>query len=80
VDLFTAILGGSTIVSTLAGNVTLTIPAGTQPGQTFRLKDRGLPELRQPNKFGNLFVKVKVELPRNLTKEQRELFEKLRSS
>lgn len=79
-DLYTAILGGSVVVSTLAGNVNLTIPAGTQPGQVFRLKDRGLPHLRQPNSFGNLFVKIKVELPRNLNATQRELFEKLRNS
>jgi curved DNA-binding protein len=80
VDLYTAVLGGTVMVSTLGGNVTLTIPAGTQPGQTFRLKDRGLPVLRQANSFGNLFVKVKVELPRTLNKDQRELFEKLRTS
>lgn len=79
-DLYTAVLGGSIVVSTLAGNVTLTIPAGTQPGQVFRLKDRGLPRLRQPNTFGNLYVKVRVELPRTLTADQRELFEKLRTA
>lgn len=80
VDLYTAILGGTVVVSTLAGNVSLTIPAGTQPGQTFRLKERGLPHLRQPNSFGNLLVKAKVEIPRTLSKDQRELFEKLRNS
>jgi DnaJ-class molecular chaperone with C-terminal Zn finger domain len=77
-DLYTAILGGTLKVSTLSGDVNLTIPAGTQPGQTFRLAGKGLPALRQPNQFGNLYVKVKVELPKHLTAAQREAFEKLR--
>lgn len=80
VDLFTAILGGSVVVSTLAGNVTLTIPAGTQSGQVFRLVGRGMPQLRSPQTFGNLYVKVKVEIPKSLNATQRELFEKLRKS
>lgn len=77
IDLFTAILGGSVKVFTFAGDVTLTIPAGTQPGTAFRLAGRGMPILKS-GKFGDLFVKVKVELPKNLTREQQELFEKLR--
>lgn len=80
VDLFTATLGGSVIVSTLAGNVTLTIPAGTQPGQIIRLAGRGMPFLRSPQTFGNLYVKVKVEIPKNLSAAQRELLEKIRKS
>jgi DnaJ-class molecular chaperone len=58
--------------------VNLTIPAGTQPGQLFRLVGKGMPVLRQPNTFGNLYVRVKVELPKTLTSTQREMFEKLR--
>lgn len=80
VDLFTAVLGGTVKVSTLSGDVTLTIPAGTQPGQMIRLAGKGLPALRQPNSFGNLYVRIKVELPKNLTAGQSELFEKLKNS
>ena len=80
IDLFTAVLGGAVKVSTLSGDVTLTIPAGTQPGQMIRLAGKGLPALRQPNSFGNLYVRIKVELPKNLTAGQRELFEKLKNS
>jgi len=79
-DLYTAILGGTLKVTTLSGDVTLTIPAGTQPGQLFRLAGKGMPELRSPNTFGNLYVRVKVELPRHLTASQRDLFEKLRKN
>jgi len=57
--------------------VVLTIPAGTQPGQAFRLTGRGMPHLRNPEKRGDLFARAKVSLPRNLSEEQRALFEKL---
>lgn len=79
VDLYTAVLGGSAPVTTLAGNVELTIPAGIQPGQSIRLTGRGMPRLKTPDQHGDLFVQVKVQLPRNLTPQQRELFEKLRA-
>jgi curved DNA-binding protein len=80
VDLYTAVLGGSVKVFTFAGEVNLTIPAGTQPGQTFRLPARGMPALKSPQTFGNLYVRVKVEVPKNLSVDQRELFEKLKNT
>lgn len=77
VDLYTAILGGQAIVPTLSGNVTLTIPPGTQPGQTFRLAGRGMPLLKDRNKTGDLYARVKVQIPRKLTDTERDLFNKL---
>jgi curved DNA-binding protein len=77
VDLYTAVLGGSSQVFTLNGLVTLTIPAGTQAGQTFRLKGKGMPSLRQSDKYGDLYAQVKVHLPEQLTPRQKELFEQL---
>lgn len=79
VDLYTAVLGGTAPVETLAGKVELTIPAGIQPGQSIRLAGRGMPHLKAPDQHGDLYVRVKVQLPRNLTSKQREMFEKLRS-
>jgi len=58
--------------------VVLTIPSGTQPGQKFRLSGRGMPILKSSQTYGNLYVQVKVELPKKLTDEQRKLFEQLR--
>jgi curved DNA-binding protein len=75
VDVFTALLGGEVEVPTLNGKVRLTIPPGTQPDQTFRLSGRGMPLLKIPEKRGDLFVKVKVSLPRKLTDEQKNLLE-----
>jgi curved DNA-binding protein len=77
VDLFTAILGGEVTVATLSGNILLTIPSGTQPGQTFRLAGRGMPVLNEAHTYGDLFVQVKVSLPRKLTPRQREIFQEL---
>ncbi|MFO7741341.1 MAG: J domain-containing protein [Anaerolineae bacterium] len=79
VDLYTAVLGGETKVPTLEGSVVLTIPPGTQNGQVFRLRGKGMPNLRNPDKRGDLYAKVDVELPTDLTPRHRELFEELRS-
>jgi curved DNA-binding protein len=78
VDLVTAVLGGEVRVPTLAGNVNLKIPEGSQNGQIFRLRGKGMPKLNKPNEYGDLYVRLDVRLPTRLTPEQRELFEQLR--
>lgn len=78
IDVFTALLGGEADVQTLTGRVKLTIPPGTQPEQKFRLAGRGMPKLKDPQSKGDLFVKVKVTLPRQLTDEQKRLLERVR--
>jgi curved DNA-binding protein len=80
IDLYTAVLGGEVKVTTLSGNVMLTIPAGTQPDQTFRLVGRGMPRLKAPDTHGDLFVRAKIKMPRNLTPEQKKLFIQLSRS
>jgi curved DNA-binding protein len=77
ISLYNAVLGSETTVSSLAGSIVLTIPPGTQPGQTFRLAGRGMPHMRSPEKRGDLYVHVKVQLPRTLTEAQRRLFQEL---
>lgn len=78
VPLYTAMLGGKVAVPTLDGSVQLNIPPETQNEQLFRIRGRGMPALKQPSEKGDLFAKVKVRLPKNLTDEQRKLFEQLR--
>ena len=80
VDLYTAVLGGEVTVPTLSGNVVLSVPAGTQPGQTIRLSGRGMPQLKSPKEHGDLYARIKVKLPRELSSHQRELFEELAKS
>jgi curved DNA-binding protein len=77
VDLYTAILGGEVEVPTLSGNVVLTIPAGSQPDQSFRLKGRGLPNLRNKKKRGDLYARLDISLPRKLNSRERKLFKEL---
>ena len=75
VNVFTAILGGEAEVETMTGKVKLSIPAGTQPEQVFRVSGRGMPHLKSPDTKGDLFVRLKVEIPRYLSSKQRELLE-----
>jgi curved DNA-binding protein len=74
-SVFTLILGGEAEVETPAGKVKLGIPAGTQPDQVFRLAGRGMPQLKSPHTKGDLFVKLKVQIPKYLSSKQRELLE-----
>jgi len=74
ISLATAILGGTIEVRTLGGNVEMKIPAGTQPGSIFRLKGRGLPDVHS-RQIGDELVRASIEIPKNLTSEQRRLME-----
>jgi molecular chaperone DnaJ len=75
VPMHTVALGGTIEVPTIDGKrMTVTIPAGTQTGQQFRLKGKGMTVLRSPNR-GDMFVEVAVETPVNLSKKQKELLE-----
>jgi curved DNA-binding protein len=77
--LYTAVLGGEVNVPTLSGEVKLRIPPETQSGRLFRISGRGMPRLKQPNEYGNLYARVLVQVPTNLTGEELALFEKLAS-
>jgi len=72
----TAALGGETDVPTLDGHVTMTIPAGTQPGRRLRLRGKGMPAMKSGS-HGDLYVQVQVETPVHLTAEQKELYRRL---
>ncbi len=74
-SVFTLILGGEAEVETPTGKVKLNIPAGTQTDQVFRLAGRGMPHLKNPATKGDLFVKLKVQVPKYLSSKQRELLE-----
>ena len=74
-----AVLGADILVPTIDGDEKLKIPAGTQPGKIFHLKGKGVQHVRSKNR-GDQMVIVNVAVPSKLTKEQRELFEKLAES
>ena len=75
VSIFTLILGGDADVETPAGRVKLNIPAGTQPEQVFRLAGRGMPQIKNSSTKGDLYVKLKIQVPKYLSAKQRELIE-----
>lgn len=75
----TACLGGELEVPTLDGRVKLKIPAETQTGKLFRLRGKGVKPVRGGS-IGDLLCRVQVETPVHLTKEQKELVEKLGES
>jgi curved DNA-binding protein len=77
VDVLTAVLGGKINVPTLTGSVKLTIPAGTQGGQTFRLKGKGMPRSKQKDTHGDLLATVNIRVPRQLGDQERTLYEEL---
>jgi molecular chaperone DnaJ len=71
-----AALGTTVEVPTLDGNVSLDVPAGTQPGETLTLRGRGLPPLNR-GRTGDLRVVINVAVPRRLSSDQRDLLEQL---
>lgn len=77
VDVVTAVLGGKVEVPTLTGPVTLNVPAGTQGGQTFRLRGKGMPHLRNKQQFGDLMARVQIRIPQDLDTRQRNLYQQL---
>lgn len=78
-DVFTLMLGGKVPVSTLSGEVSITVPEGTQNGKKFRLKEKGMPNYNGKGS-GDLYVKIEAKMPGSLTAEQKELVKKLQDS
>jgi curved DNA-binding protein len=77
VDVLVAVLGGKVTVPTLTNPVTLTIPASTQGGRTFRLKGKGMPHLRDNQQYGDLLAQINIRVPETLSPEERQLYEQL---
>jgi DnaJ-class molecular chaperone len=68
-----AALGAKIEVPTVEGKAQLRIPPGTQSGQKFRLRERGVPSLRNPEVRGDQFIEVQVTLPRVISEETKEI-------
>ena len=76
INIAQAVLGADIEVPTVDGSEKLTIPAGTQPGKVITLRARGVPRLQRSGR-GDQKIVVNVDMPKKLSDEQRELFEKL---
>ena len=75
-----AALGGTADIPTVHGNVTVTVPPGTQTGDSQTVKGKGMPSLRRRGAFGDHYIKYYVEVPKKLTPEQKELLTKYAES
>merc|ERR1712137_1384813 len=73
-----AILGNSIKTPVVDGEVTIKVPAGTQPGQVMRVKGNGAPRLGNPNQRGDHYVTMNIELPKNLSKEEETIMKQLK--
>ncbi|MBI2595204.1 DnaJ domain-containing protein [Candidatus Daviesbacteria bacterium] len=73
-----AVLGDTIEVKTIHGKVKLRIPPATQPGSLVRVKGKGVPTLKGGS--GDHYVRVKVEVPKNLTSKEKQLYEQLAQS
>lgn len=78
VDLYKAVLGGTSKITTFAGTVKLSIPPESQQGKVLCLKGLGMPNYNTPDKTGDLYVTLNVKLPENLSEKERELFTELK--
>ncbi|HSD64092.1 MAG TPA: J domain-containing protein [Ignavibacteriaceae bacterium] len=78
VDLFTAVLGGNVQIQTLDHKtLSIVIPPETDNGKLLKLRSQGLMKKENKNKRGDLFIRIIVQIPKHLSKEEKELFMKL---
>ena len=71
-----AAVGGITRIPTLEGDIDLDVPAGTQPGAVLRVRNKGMPRLRQKGR-GDLLVRVNVRVPTKVSAKDREILREL---
>jgi curved DNA-binding protein len=77
IDLYTAVLGGETVIDTLDSKVKLKVAPGTQNGTRVRLKGKGFPVYKKEGQHGDLYVTFTIKIPADLTEKQKELFTEL---
>jgi curved DNA-binding protein len=79
ISLYKAMLGGEAVIETLSGQVKIKIKPETKNGTTLRLKGKGFPAYRQQGIAGDLYIKINLQIPENLTDKEKELFQQLAS-
>ena len=77
VDLYTAMLGGQILIRTLRNPIKITVSKETENDKVLRLKGMGMPKYGKENEYGDLYAKVNVRLPTNLSSKETELFKEL---
>jgi curved DNA-binding protein len=77
VEIYAAVLGGKTLIRTLKGNIRIDIPKESDSGKVLRLKGLGMPRYGKENEFGDLYAKIKITIPKDLSNEEINLYKKL---
>jgi len=72
-----AVLGGKTEVETIEGGIKMKVPPGTQSGEIFRIKEKGVPHLQKRGR-GDHLIKIVVKIPKNMSRDQRELVDRMK--
>ena len=80
VDAFIAMLGGSVEIPTMSRPVKVKVPKGSQSGRKLHLTGKGMPKLKEKDSHGDLYARLMVTVPTDLTEEQETLAEQLRDS
>lgn len=75
----TAVLGGTAYFKTLYGSVQCNVPAGTRSGSRIRLKNKGIVSMKSPDRHGDEYVVIQIEVPQNISSEERRALENLRN-
>ncbi|MCX7027165.1 MAG: J domain-containing protein [Spirochaetes bacterium] len=76
-SIYSALLGTNLVVQTISGKFELKVPPETKNGTVFRLKGRGFPVYGKSGSHGDLFLKIALKLPENLTEREKALFREL---
>jgi curved DNA-binding protein len=76
-DLFKAVLGGEETINTVNGKVKLKVAPETENGTKVRLKGKGVPVYKKEDVYGDLYVTYQIQIPRNLSEKEKDLFDKL---
>jgi curved DNA-binding protein len=77
ISLYTAVLGGDIMIDTLDGKVKVKVKPETQTDTRVKLKGKGFPVYKKEGQFGDLYIRYQVMIPKNLTNQEKDLFEQL---
>lgn len=77
VKLYTAVLGGKSLLKTFKGKININIPKESQNGKVLRLNGLGMPVYGRSDEYGDMYVKLLIEIPSNLTSKETHLFKEL---
>ncbi|MDB5263553.1 MAG: molecular chaperone DnaJ [Adhaeribacter sp.] len=77
VPVYKAALGGDALIDTITGQLKIKIKPETRTGTMLRLRGKGIPVYNQPETFGDLYVKINLQLPEHLTEKEKDLFRQL---